>query len=128
MQVQLLCLWFGLLQVNGSVNSIVAVCVGLAQLCSGFCLLCYSPILKIFPYYTQESPHYASQTVDRKKLASNKLLRIVLEHSSREKFRRSLNEFVSKENTYSAAAGCIRRIILQTLYQNRNSFACPLHH
>ena len=27
MQVWLLCLWFGLLQVNGSVNSIVAVCV-----------------------------------------------------------------------------------------------------
>ena len=27
MMVQLLCLWFGLLQVNGSVNSIVAVCV-----------------------------------------------------------------------------------------------------
>ena len=32
------------------------LCLGLAQLCSGFCLLCYSPILPL--YYSQESPHY----------------------------------------------------------------------
>ena len=38
MQVQLLCLWFGLLQVNGSVNSIVAVCVCVSTIMKSFWL------------------------------------------------------------------------------------------